>query len=350
MAQPDPRNPGGISGVVASLERAGLDRAVELVELPTSAMSSPLPVKLAQATRATVKLIGLLSGRARPDVVHLHASTGGSLLRKLVLAACCRTARVPYVAHEHSGELDEWIGRSQLRRAAATALYAHAATTIVLAERWRPTMESLGSTEIEVVPNGLSAAERATLGRAREIRRADRGADRSAVLLFYGRWVPKKGPDRLGSALRGLTRTDYEVHVYGSGDRRSVAAAFDGVGGEVEIRGWLEGEDKVEELGRATALIAPSRAEGLPVALVEARAAGTPVIASDVGGVAEALRGYAAGLLLDPTDDEGLRKAIEGVLAGSWPPAGDPIELPEALWAETSVERLVRIYRAVAGP
>ena len=349
MASPDPRDPGGITGVVASWRAAGLAGRIELIELPTSAMKSRPATKLAQAAWAALRLLPKLVGRRRVDVVHMHASTGGSLLRKLVLSWLCRICRVPYVVHEHSGELEDWIGASRPRRAAARSLYGGAAVAIVLAERWEETMRMLGARRIEVVPNGLSAPERATLGRAREIRSANQGTDdRASVLLFYGRWAPKKGPDRLASALRGLSRTDYEVHVYGSGDRRSIVAAFDGVGGEVEIRGWLEGEHKVEELGRATALIAPSRAEGLPVALVEARAAGTPVIASDVGGVGEALRGYDSGLLLDPADDDALRDAIEGALAGSWPPAGEPPELPPALWAETSVEHLVRIYRTVA--
>ena len=150
-----------------------------------------------------------------------------------------------------------------------------------------------------------------------------------AVLLFYARWAPKKGPDRLAAALRSLDRSDYELHLYGSGDRDAIAATFAGVAGEVIIGGWLEGERKITELGSAAALIAPSRAEGLPVALVEARAAGTPVIASDVGGVAEALRDYPLGLLLDPTDDGALREAIGRLLDGAWPPRCRSGPVPE---------------------
>ena len=170
------------------------------------------------------------------------------------------------------------------------------------------------------------------------------------MLLFYGRWAPKKGPDRLAAALRSLDRSDYELHLYGSGDRDALAATFAGVAGEVIIGGWLEGERKITELGGAAALIAPSRAEGLPVALVEARAAGTPVIASDVGGVAEALRDYPLGLLLAPEDDGALREAIEQLLDGAWPPAAGPGPFPSALKAETSVDRLVGIYELAATP
>lgn len=346
MASPDPRNPGGITAVVESWRRAGLADAVELVELPTSAMGSPLSAKLAQAARATLELGRMLLAGDRPDVVHLHASTGGSLLRKLVLSWCCRLTGAPYVAHEHSGELEEWIGGSSLRRAAAAALYSGAEVTIVLAERWRPTMRALGAKRVEVLPNGLSDAERELLGRSQRARATGPDSGKK-MLLFYGRWVPKKGPDRLAAALRRLARTDYELRLYGSGDRERMIETFRGVPGEVTIGGWLAGERKLAELGRAAALIAPSRAEGLPMALVEARAAGTPVIASDVGGVAEALRGYPAARLLDPDDDQALREAIERLLDGEWPGEYEPSEFPAALRSEIAVERLIEIYESV---
>lgn len=345
MAQPDPRHPGGITGVVRSWHEAGLAEQVDVVDLPTSAMGSPLPVKLAQATRALARLLPQLVGRRRADVVHLHASTGSSLYRKLVLALACRLAAVPYVAHEHSGELREWIGPSMIRRAAARSLYKNAATVVILARRWHPLMQSLGATRIEVVPNGLAASERGRLADARQ-RRASQvdTSEQLTVLLFYARWVSKKGPDRLAAALRALPRANYEVRLYGSGDRDAIAATFADLHGKVSIGGWLEGDRKIAELAEASALIAPSRGEGLPVALIEARAAGTPVIATDVGGVGEALSDYSRGVLVDSGDHRGLVAAIRRLLDDEWPPPDDGADLPPALRAEVSVERLVRIW------
>ena len=350
MVSLDPRHPGGIVGVVDSWRKAGLGELVELEEVHTSAMNDPLPLKLGQALRAFLRLGRSLFGGNRPDVVHLHSSTGGSLLRKLVLSWLCSAVRVPYIVHMHSGALESWVAASRLNRRAARSLFSRAAVVVVLGERWREPATMLGAGRVEVLRNGISAAEVAAL----EAARAGHGAPASGVppvLLFYGLWAPVKGLDRLGRVLRELGRDDYELRVFGSGDRGWLEASLRGVPGRVSISGWLDAERKAVELAGAAALLAPSRSEGFPVALVEARAAGTAVIASDVGAVAEALAGYWPAALLDPDDDAGLGAAIGLLLDGSWPePEPHPsATFPDALRSELAVERLVAIYRDVAG-
>ena len=350
LAGPDSRDPGGITAVAASWREAGLADAVELTELPTSAMDAPLAVKLLQAGRAVVRLVWLLLSRSsRPDVVHLNASTGGSLWRKLVLAWCCRLGRVPYVAQMHSGGFESWLEASALNRAGARSLFGHAEVSVVLGERWRSPMRTLGAGRIEVLPNAIGASERRRLATVAERRRRHlRAPGEPAVLLFYGRWAPVKGADRFADALRALGRDDYEVRLFGNGDRDWLERCFEGIGGEVRIGGWLDGERKLAELAEADAVVAPSRREGLPTALLEARAAAVPVIVTDVGAVPDALAGYPDALVLPDGDDPGLRAAIARVLDRDWPidPA-PPVELPLELRSEHAVERLVQIYGSV---
>lgn len=350
VALPDPSSPGGITAVVASWKRAGLGDAVTLVELPTSAMERPLPVKLAQALVAVLRLAGMLIRPSRrPDVVHLNSSIGGSLWRKLALSWCCRLARVPYVAQMHSGRFEQWLTASALNRTAARALFGGAAITIVLGRRWEGAVRELGARDVVVLPNAISEPERRRLA-AIDRRPAAAGP---VVLLHYGRWAPVKGADLLADALRELGRDDYEVRVFGSGDRRWLESMFEGLAGRVTIGSWLEGEEKPAELAAADALIAPSRAEGLPTALLEARAASLPVIATDVGAVAEALAGYRLARLVDPGEGAGLREALEQLLDRRWPePANGPeptAELPAELRSEYAVERLLELYGRAAG-
>jgi glycosyltransferase involved in cell wall biosynthesis len=353
MAAPDPRDAGGITAVVESWRRAGLAEAVELVDLPTSAWDSSAALQALQAIRAMARLLGMVGGRNRPDAVHLHASVAGSLYRKLALSLLCRLGRVPYIAHMHSGSFDRWLEERWVNRVATRLFFSGAAVTIVLGERWRERAEALGSKRIEILPNGIPEAERASLAEVQAARRlvSTGGAppDR-AVLLFYGRWAPVKGADRLAATLRSLDRDDYEVHLYGNGDRDWLARQFAGLQGEIRLGGWLEGRQKLAELGAAAALIAPSRAEGSPTALVEARAAGAPVIATDVGAVADALGDYELAWLLPPDDDAGLRQAIAALLDGRWPDPGAEAAspLPLTLRSEHAVERLVEIYRAIS--
>ena len=84
------------------------------------------------------------------------------------------------------------------------------------------------------------------------------------------------------------------------------------------------------------------------MALVEARAAGTPVIAADVGAVGEALAGYESGLLLDTDDRDALRRAIEDLLDGAWPAEPDASPFPPSLLSDGAVTSLIAIYRSIA--
>jgi glycosyltransferase involved in cell wall biosynthesis len=330
--------------VLESWRKAGLGERVELVELPTSAWDDPPPRQLFQAVRSTLLLGVLLWSRRRPDLVHLHASIGGSLYRKLVLAWLCRLARVPYLAHMHSGALRAWLRGSALRRAVARSLFGHAAAAVTPAEMWRDLLVELGAPRVAVIPNGITSAERERLESCRRMRERPGSGAGDARLLFFGRWAPVKGADRIAVALRELGRDDLELHIYGNGDRAWLERSFSGAPGRIEIRGWLDGEEKLVELARADAVLAPSRAEAFGMALVEVRASGAPVIATEVGGVGEALAGYEPAMLLRDGDDAALRGAIEQVLDRSWPLEVKAGPLPDALTAEASVARVSALY------
>jgi glycosyltransferase involved in cell wall biosynthesis len=85
----------------------------------------------------------------------------------------------------------------------------------------------------------------------------------------------------------------------------------------VEFLGVKYGEALVRELQQSEALVLPSttEAEGFGMVLIEAMACATPVIASDVGGIALAVRDGVDGLLVPPGDPVALRRAIAALLA-----------------------------------
>jgi glycosyltransferase involved in cell wall biosynthesis len=100
-------------------------------------------------------------------------------------------------------------------------------------------------------------------------------------------------------------------------ERRYLAALLARVGqlslsGRVELCGEAEGPAPI--LGRASVVVAPSRSEGLPNAVLEAMAHGTPVVAADVGGVRDLIEHGVTGLLVPPDDPEQLASAVVEVL------------------------------------
>ncbi len=87
------------------------------------------------------------------------------------------------------------------------------------------------------------------------------------------------------------------------------------LGAAVHFPGFVRGADKVRRLQEAALLVLPSYAEGLPVAVLEAMAAGLPVVTTPVGGVPDIFSDGVNGLLTPPGDVPALADALSRLLA-----------------------------------
>jgi glycosyltransferase involved in cell wall biosynthesis len=181
------------------------------------------------------------------------------------------------------------------------------------------------------------------------------GAD-EVVLLSIAALVRRKGLDVLLDALAALAHRGLRPRLWVAGDgpeRASLAAQAErlGLGGQVD---WLGQRDDVGDLfAAADVFVLPSRAEGLGVAALEAMAAGRAVVASAVGGLADAVVDGRTGLLVPPGDAVALGAALERVLhepaLRAALGAAGPARVAEGFLAEQMVEAYERLYRDVLG-
>ena len=141
-------------------------------------------------------------------------------------------------------------------------------------------------------------------------------------LVFLGRMTEQKGVDILLEALTGLTSARWTLDLYGDGpDRARLEEVYLGrFDGRVRYRGVTP--DTAGVLRAADVLVMPSRNEAMPMVVIEAMAAGTVVVASAVGAVADMLGSGACGTLVDmPTSadtsrpDDGQVRAWRDALA-----------------------------------
>ena len=110
---------------------------------------------------------------------------------------------------------------------------------------------------------------------------------------------------------------DAELVLVGDGELRPDAEALvaeRGLIGRVRITGWVDGARVNAELSAARGLIVPSRAEGLPVVIMEAMALQRPVVASRVAGIPELVVHSETGWLVPIGDTRALEQAIEALL------------------------------------
>lgn len=91
-------------------------------------------------------------------------------------------------------------------------------------------------------------------------------------------------------------------------------AAALGVAERIEELGWVTAGRKQDELARAAIFCLPSHAEGLPMALLEAMAAGKAVVSTGVGGIPDALRDGDNGLMVEPGKVDALAAALGKLL------------------------------------
>jgi glycosyltransferase involved in cell wall biosynthesis len=198
----------------------------------------------------------------------------------------------------------KWMRRLTLSRASRVVIPSHFFADI--ARGW-----GVEADRISVVPNPAPLIDRRT---PREELRGRLGI-RFPTFVFVGRLVDAKNLPLAITAMRGVP--DASLVVIGDGPEREDLArliAQSGVGERVSLKGALPRAEAIEWLRAADAAILPSKFENFPHAAVEALAAGTPVIATSVGGVPEIVQTGVTGILVAPGDARAFGAAMASLV------------------------------------
>jgi glycosyltransferase involved in cell wall biosynthesis len=138
------------------------------------------------------------------------------------------------------------------------------------------------------------------------------------MVLFLGRLEQSKGVFDLLEAISALRAAIPDVHLLcaGEGDRHAVERYAErlGISDAVRFTGWVSPSGKRALLESAAAFVLPSYSAGLPVSLLEAMAAGVPVVASPIGGIPEVVVDAVTGFLVAPGDTQTLERLLRKLL------------------------------------
>jgi len=268
----------------------------------------------------------------KPDIVHTHTAKAGTLGRIAAILAGVPTRVHTYHGHVLGGDyFSAWKTRLfiEIERQLARLTHRLVVLTDGQAREMSGPLAIAPRERFAVVPLGLELdafAEVDRPGRRSAARQeADLGED-ELVVGIVGRMVPIKNHELFFETVRALARaTDRPVRalVVGAGEReaslRTLAASL-GVGERTTWLGWRRDVERVYPAMDVLALT--SHDEGTPVAVIEALVAGTPVVARDVGGVREVLRGAGAGIVVgrDAGPEEWARSILEAAEESSVPP------------------------------
>ena len=276
---------------------------------------------LARGLAPASDLRALLALRSRlasfgPDVVHTHASKAGAIGRRAARAV--PRAAVVHTFHGHV--LEGYFPKSMSTGLAALERRLARGTDRIVAvsHATADDLVRLGVVEDErrlvVVPPGIDLEPLLAIARPRppgaggELRRTiGAGAD-DFVVGVVGRLAEVKQPEEALDVFTMLAGRYPRLHLafVGDGDLRGIVERRIGaLEPAFRPRAHLLGaiEDMAPVLSDLDAVLLASRTEGLPVALVEAAAAGLPVVARDVGGVGEIVAHERTGYLGKDKDE-----------------------------------------------
>ena len=312
MVGPSLKSRGGIASVACTYEAAGLFRKWPVLYLNSHMEGSKVKKLLAALSALKAFVILLLLRRVR--VLHIHVAIGTSFWRKSLFILLAYAARCPVFIHLHSGEFPEFYWRKcgLIQKRFVRFVLDHADYLIVLSSQWWALLDGITKNKrIMKIPNFIIDDRNEPPACKRE----------KNSVLFLGRLSEEKGFFDLlqAAAIVAQRIPGFRLYCGGEGDVNVVMSRVRGLGiaDNVVLLGWVEEAQRHELLCRVAAFVLPSYVEGLPMAVIEAMSKGTPVVASNVGGVPDVIEDGKDGLLVRTGDVAGIAQALITLLEDS---------------------------------
>ena len=304
---------GGIPTFLTTLLGSRLAEDHELTFLNVAHSGTP------EGGRATAGNVGrtlrdaaaVWRGARRADVVHIHSALvpGVTAVRAALLALAGRVRGCSVVVHAHGGNIQTWLTTPWRRALLRTAMLpAHRVVAVWTAGR-DALRGVLPDERVALIDNGVPVEAYATPEPSHDPPR----------VLFVGLLTPRKGVLDLLAASRLLRDRGVAHELWllggtpdeGPAAEAEVRAALDD---QVRLLGTRPPEAMPQEFAAADVFCLPSWWEAMPLSVLEAMAAGLPVVATDVGDVARAVADGVTGFVVPPQDPEKLADALQPLL------------------------------------
>lgn len=304
MIGTDPHSKGGISAVINLYTEGGLlDRVAYLA----SYRDGKTVNKIGHYVRFLGEYSWTLLTRHSIRLVHVHTASYGSFTRKSLVIALAKLFGKKVIVHVHGAEFHLFYEKvpGPVKRIIRSLLRSCDAI-IALSSQWKDNLYRIsGNPNIRVIYN--PTVLRTPLANSPD------GNGKPVRFLFMGRLGKRKGVYDIIESAKRLQANNVEISLYGDGELDRVSDALNGnaVSEKIKVRGWIDGSRKEETFRAADVLLLPSYNEGLPISVLEAMAFSLPVVATDVGGISEAVKDGVNGYLMQPGDCDRLTECIE---------------------------------------
>ena len=260
-----------------------------------------LPVRFFQTIR-----------REKIDVAHINTALNPlSIVRDFALVKAARGAGRPVLLHIHGGRfLAENFQSNRLAHLAEKMLRSSDAI-VVLSELEKNIVENRWKNlTVRVLENAVA------LDKAQK---PERNSNEKTI-IFLGRFHESKGLSEIVKACRTLREENFDfcLTAYGAGELKDffVGEMTKTLGDKFYYGGVIADAEKWRALARADVFLLPSRyGEGLPMAMLEAMAAGCTVVVSEMASTGAAVKNGVNGFLIEPRNVSQLTQRLKSILS-----------------------------------
>jgi glycosyltransferase involved in cell wall biosynthesis len=283
---------------------------------------------------------------AQPDLLHVHSRRGADIWGGMA----ARFARVPAVLSRRVDNPDVPV--------LGTIKYSLYAKVIAISEQIRTQLRASGlrDAQLRLARSAVAEASGEPAWTRAQFLAEFNLQENQQVVACVAQFIPRKGHACLLEAWRTLVSDcpDARLLLFGQGAeeqalRAQVVAA--GLSASVHFAGFRP--ELADFLGHVDLLVHPALREGLGICLLEAQAAGVPVIASNAGGIPEAVADGVSGVLVPPDDAVGLGRVMVSLLNDEARRKSLGMGGPQHMAAQFSVAGMVSanlgVYREVLG-
>lgn len=301
------RNNGGMTTIIRQINAFNwTDKGIELRFIPTYYPGNFFK-KFFYFGQAFLKIVLCLI-TWQPNSIHTHLSSGASILRNRIICYFAHLFNVKTIVHMHGSQFrDYYMWQDERSKKGIINFLKDADLLIVLGNKWREfILDICPKSNVFVLNNSVEIPKKITRNR-KEI----------FCILYSGVLIDRKGIIYLLEALKKMIENGENkvfLKIAGSGEKQEELQNYcinNDINNYVDFLGWVDTKKMNNLYQWADVLVLPSFNEGLPMAIIEAMANALPIVATDVGSVAEAVIDNYNGFLCTKGSAESLYEKIK---------------------------------------
>lgn len=298
---------GGISSVISNYLSSDIKKEFNIIYISTSSGKNMF-IKIDSLFISIFKLLYNLTFK-KIDIIHIHSGSWRSFYRKIVYVFISKLYRKKIILHIHGGEFNLFYDRSSINKYLITTTLNTVDMIIIISSRLSSDIkEKTKNKNIKILFNSINTLKFSS--QSNNIRKSKATNN----VIYLSKLSSKKGIFDLLSAIPLVInkRSSAKFIICGNGmldECRRICEEKD-ISHSVEICGWVSGQEKIKLICNADVFVLPSYCECFPVAIIEAMAAGLPIISTCVGGIPDIIKDGLNGYLIQPGDIESLANKI----------------------------------------